>query len=292
MTQMLVKTGLTTFVALVHAAAAAAQHMVLTYKTEKVADGVYAFITPEERSGFQSGNSIAIIGDNGVLVFDTGNIPSSTRRQIAEIRKLTEQARPLRGEQPLAPRPQPRQLGISSRISERRVHRHVGDATGHSRTSADVLRPDDIVPADRLVAARGPRSRHAARWAADSRGTLASHGDSSRATTRSSCRRCSPDEPLAPDLVFDDSLTIDLGHRVVKVVRPGRGNTAGDAYVFLPDSKTLLTGDLLTMPCPFPGTSFISEWIARSVSSSRDTRSRSCRGMATFSATTRTRARA
>src|SRR5262249_16586492 len=66
---------------------------------------------------------------------------------------------------------------------------------------------------------------------------------------------------LAPDLVFDDSLTIDLGHRTVKIVRPGRGNTAGDAYVYLPESRTLLTGDLVTLPCPFPGTSFFSGWI-------------------------------
>ena len=28
-------------------------------------------------------------------------------------------------------------------------------------------------------------------------------------------------KPLASDLVFDDSLTIDLGHRTVKVVRAG-----------------------------------------------------------------------
>ena len=63
---------------------------VLTYRTVRVAEGVYAFITPEERSSFQAGNSIAIIGDDGVLVFDTGNIPSMTRRQIAEIRRLTE----------------------------------------------------------------------------------------------------------------------------------------------------------------------------------------------------------
>ena len=56
----------------------------------RVADGVYAFITPEERSSFQAGNSVAVIGDDGVLVFDTGNIPSMTRRQIAEIRRLTD----------------------------------------------------------------------------------------------------------------------------------------------------------------------------------------------------------
>jgi glyoxylase-like metal-dependent hydrolase (beta-lactamase superfamily II) len=62
---------------------------VLTFKTEQVAAGVYAFITPEERRGFQSGNSIAIVGDDAVLVFDTGNVPSAIRRQIEAIRKLT-----------------------------------------------------------------------------------------------------------------------------------------------------------------------------------------------------------
>src|SRR6187551_583697 len=63
---------------------------ILTFRTVRVAEGVYAFITPEERSSFQAGNSIAIVGDDGVLVFDTGNIPSATQRQIAEIRKLTD----------------------------------------------------------------------------------------------------------------------------------------------------------------------------------------------------------
>ena len=63
---------------------------ILTYRAERVADGVYAFITPEERSSFQAGNSIAIVGDDGVLVFDTGNIPSMTRRQLAEIRRITD----------------------------------------------------------------------------------------------------------------------------------------------------------------------------------------------------------
>lgn len=77
-------------VANAHAQDSRSYPSVLTYRTVKVADGVYAFITPEERTGFQSGNSIAIVGDDGVLVFDTGNIPGMTRRQIAEIRKLTD----------------------------------------------------------------------------------------------------------------------------------------------------------------------------------------------------------
>src|SRR4051794_35236238 len=73
----------------VHQRSAAEYPSILTYRTVRVADGVFAFITPEERSSFQAGNSIAIIGDDGVLVVDTGNIPSMTRRQIAEIRRLT-----------------------------------------------------------------------------------------------------------------------------------------------------------------------------------------------------------
>ena len=36
-------------------------------------------------------------------------------------------------------------------------------------------------------------------------------------------------KPSPPNLIFDDSLTIILGRRQVKIVSPGRGNTAGDA---------------------------------------------------------------
>ena len=60
------------------------------YHTEKLAEGVYAFIAPEPRTQVVSGNSVAVIGDDGVLVVDTGNVPSLARRMIGEIRKLTD----------------------------------------------------------------------------------------------------------------------------------------------------------------------------------------------------------
>jgi len=68
-------------------------------------------------------------------------------------------------------------------------------------------------------------------------------------------------KPLGPDRIVDDSLTIMLGARRVQIVSPGRGNTAGDAFVFLPDERVLLTGDLVTVPCPFPGTAYFAGWI-------------------------------
>src|SRR5262249_52189634 len=66
----------------------------------------------------------------------------------------------------------------------------------------------------------------------------------------------------APDMQVDDSLTIDLGKRVVKVVSVGRANTAGDLIVWVPDARVVATGDLITMPCPFPSSAYFGGWIS------------------------------
>jgi glyoxylase-like metal-dependent hydrolase (beta-lactamase superfamily II) len=56
---------------------------------EKVGDGVYAFISPIGITPLVTGNSLVVIGDESVLVVDTGEFPSSARAEIAEIRRLT-----------------------------------------------------------------------------------------------------------------------------------------------------------------------------------------------------------
>ena len=234
---------------------------VLTYHTVKVAEGVYAFITPEERTGFQSGNSVAVIGDDGVLVFDTGNIPAATRRQIAEIRKLTRL--PVRyvvnshwhpdhnlgnGEYRAA-FPGVTIIGTSATRAGiiERMPGYFGQMKGFGptdslmliRLSTGKMRDGSPMPENVRVM-----------WGLVTR------------DYREFLPEVLSARPLPPDLVFDDSLTVLLGKRVVKVVRPGRGNTAGDAYVYLPDAAVLLTGDLVTYPCPFPSTSYFGDWLA------------------------------
>jgi cyclase len=234
---------------------------VLSYKTVKVADGVYAFITPEERTGFQSGNSIAIVGDDGVLVFDTGNIPSSTRRQIAEIRKLTD--KPVRYVVNSHWHPD-HNLGNA----EYRAAFPAVTIIGTSATRAGVL--ERVPTYFNQMKAFGPtdslmRLRLASGKMRDGSDMPASVRLMWGLVTRD-FGEFMPDmltaTPLAPELTFDDSLTVTLGRREVKVVRPGRGNTEGDAYAYVPDANVLLTGDLVTVPCPFPSTSFFSDWIA------------------------------
>ncbi|HYV96258.1 MAG TPA: MBL fold metallo-hydrolase [Gemmatimonadaceae bacterium] len=234
---------------------------VLSYRTVRVADGVYAFITPEERSGFQAGNSIVVIGEESVLVFDTGNIPGATRRQIAEIRKLT--SRPVRYVVNSHWHPD-HNLGNA----EYRAAFPGVVVIGTSATRTGILeRPpgyfDQIrgyAPTDSLMKVRLSTGRMR-----DSSPMPDNVRHMWSMITRD-YDEFAPEVlkaiPSPPDLVFDDSLTISLGKRVVKIVSPGRGNTEGDAIAVIPDANVVLTGDLVTVPCPFPSTAYFKDWIA------------------------------
>lgn len=233
---------------------------VLTYKTEKVAEGIYAFITPEERSGFQAGNSVAIIGDDGVLVFDTGNIPSATRRQIAEIKKLTDK---------------PVRYVVNS-------HWHPDHNLGNAEYAAAFPNVTIIsTPATRtgiLERIAGYRSDMQGFSTSDSLMRLRlstgkmRDGSDMPATLRTMWTLITADykeflpevlsaKPLAPSFTFDDSLTVHLGKREIKIVGR-RANTDGDAFIYVPDANVLLTGDLVTVPCPFPSSAYVSDWIS------------------------------
>ncbi|MDQ6829878.1 MAG: MBL fold metallo-hydrolase [Gemmatimonadota bacterium] len=126
---------------------------VLSYQTVKVADGIYAFITPEERSGFQAGNSVAVIGDDGVLIVDSGNLPV-TRRQIAELRKLTD--KPVRYLVNTHWHPD-HNLGNAEYRAAFSEHRHCEynrDTDEHGGADARLLRPDAELRADGHAAAQ------------------------------------------------------------------------------------------------------------------------------------------
>ena len=62
-------------------------------------------------------------------------------------------------------------------------------------------------------------------------------------------------------LTFDHDFTIDLGNREVQVKFLGRGNTNGDAVVFLPKEQIVVAGDLVVTPIPYFYDGYPSEWI-------------------------------
>lgn len=64
-----------------------------------------------------------------------------------------------------------------------------------------------------------------------------------------------------PTDTFEDATTIDLGNRVVELRHLGRGHTAGDLVVWLPDEGICFAGDLVeAQAAPYMGDSYPGEW--------------------------------
>jgi glyoxylase-like metal-dependent hydrolase (beta-lactamase superfamily II) len=65
-----------------------------------------------------------------------------------------------------------------------------------------------------------------------------------------------------PDVTFASVATIDLGDQLVELLHPGRGHTAGDLVVRVPESDVVFSGDLVEESAPpaFGTDSFPLEW--------------------------------
>ena len=220
-----------------------------TYDTVKLADGIYAFISPEATGAFVSGNSVLIVGSDGALVVDSGHVPSLTRRMIIDITRLTNK---------------PVRFLVNT-------HWHPDHVTGNSlyrdqwpgiaivstpATQFELTRPDSLYDDLTEMSKYMPRSSKA--LASGKRGDGKPLSDDERAyytLILAEAKFMYPElkaTPKAPPTVtFDRQLVVDLGGRKVEISFLGRGNTGGDAVIYVPDAKVLMTGDLLVAPYSF-----------------------------------------
>lgn len=51
--------------------------------------------------------------------------------------------------------------------------------------------------------------------------------------------------PVPPTHLFSSAKVVDLGDRAVELIHPGRGHTAGDVFVRVPDADVVFAGDLV-----------------------------------------------
>ncbi len=66
---------------------------------------------------------------------------------------------------------------------------------------------------------------------------------------------------VPPTMTFTDKMVIKRGDREIQLCYLGWGNTSGDAIVYLPKEKILITGDIIVSPSPFESGSFSKEWL-------------------------------
>jgi glyoxylase-like metal-dependent hydrolase (beta-lactamase superfamily II) len=64
-----------------------------------------------------------------------------------------------------------------------------------------------------------------------------------------------------PTITFNDRMTIWLGKLQVDIIHAGRGHTKGDTIVWLPEERTLFSGDLVAYGAtPYAGDAHFKDW--------------------------------
>ena len=226
---------------------------------DKVGAGVYAFISPIGITPIVSGNSLVIIGDDSVAVVDTGQFPSLARAEIAAIKRLT----PLPVRYIVTTHWHPDHWtgngefvqaypGVSIVATENT--RALAQSHGAPYVMPDY--PATILEAIAKTLARGAHG--------DGRPLLASERpyiEMAQQQFKNFDTELAGARLLYPNVVFTDALDLYLGKRLVQVKFLGRGNTGGDAVVYVPDAKVLSAGDLIVSPYPYGTGSFYGEWL-------------------------------
>lgn len=71
--------------------------------------------------------------------------------------------------------------------------------------------------------------------------------------------------PTPPNITMDTRMsvfqTVMQGSREIRILHLGRGHTAGDVVVYLPEERIVFTGDLMLPSLSYMGDSFPLEWV-------------------------------
>jgi glyoxylase-like metal-dependent hydrolase (beta-lactamase superfamily II) len=225
----------------------------------KVAEGVYLFTTTPYADVGLSGNSVAILSDEGVLVFDSNATPETAATVLAEIRKLT--SKPVRylvnshwhwdhwGGNETYQTAFPG-LQIITHEKTRELMLTVEPRWNEKSLKEDL--PQFLDGFEKQIAAAKAKGAPPERIkAAEERLAV----DSSFLAQKQSLRK------TYPNVTFSDSMTIMLGGREIQVLH-AQAITTGDTYLYLPKEKVLVTGDILLSPYPFAiGGTYPAEWL-------------------------------
>jgi cyclase len=222
----------------------------------QVAPGIYVIRHKDAANGFPNGNTEVIIGDNEVLVVDSCYLASEARQDIAQIRQWTDK---------------PVRYLVNT-------HWHNDHTMGNGTYAETFPSLVIIAQAEAKTMMEGylpPWFARHSKLIADLKQKIAtSKGDDGKPLTEAQIAEAKKNlageeqvvaefpnfVPRLPDITFQHEFDVDLGNRLVQIKYLGRGNTPGDAVVFLPKEKILITGDIVVHPVPYLCSGYPSEW--------------------------------
>jgi glyoxylase-like metal-dependent hydrolase (beta-lactamase superfamily II) len=208
-----------------------------------LADGIYLFRAPPELDLWTSSNSLVVVNDSDVVVFDSNARPSTSRLVISEIRKITNK---------------PVRILINS-------HWHMDHWMGNA-AYADAFPGLQIIattetrgymarlPVQFFVNSAGAVRARAALDTAVAMGKLADGSPLTPDRRQQLERRLAVSTTLAneltgtrqvlPTVTFNDSMRFRSGRREFRLFS-ATGDASGSAVLYLPADRILVTGDVL-----------------------------------------------
>jgi cyclase len=214
----------------------------------KVADGVYAAIA--KPGGLASGNAGFVIGDEGVLIFDTFFTPAALEELIGEIQTLTK-------------------LPIKFAVNSHYHLDHTGGNQVLTARGVPIFAHDNVLKWQTTKNRRFlPSSEDLQKRRADAAKQLSDTPADQKDKRMQLERQISRYEAMAaitltnPTATFGSGLVrLYLGKREV-LLATLPGHTGGDVFAYVPDANVIFTGDLgwsKTLPNLVDAT--VSDWV-------------------------------
>jgi glyoxylase-like metal-dependent hydrolase (beta-lactamase superfamily II) len=226
----------------------------------EIAPGIHLFTTQPYGDVGLDGNSVAVISNDGVLVFDTNGTPAAAAAVLAEIRKLT---------------PLPVKYIVNSHwhwdhwygtevykksFPDAKVITHektrelmMGPALAFNKPGLDAQLPgylDDLAKRVSAADSATPPPPSLPRM------------KSALSMGRFFLEQKRSVHHIFAEMTFKDRLTLHMGDREIQILNFGRAVTPGDALVYLPREKIVLVGDLIVNPITFALGGYPMEWLA------------------------------
>ena len=222
----------------------------MSYELSQLAPGVYVAIA--HGVPYYVANSVVIIGDDGVLLVDSGAGTRESHVLHAAIRTITS-------------------LPVRDIVD---THFHFDHALGHAAFPGAVTIGHVATRAGLALGQRQPtldaNLQGMPARIAELRANVEAQTDSEKraalreeaATLDAYRRQLAAHVPSPSRLTFSTQLTVWLGNREVRVLHLGRGHTAGDTVVYLPVERVVCTGDLFNGYIGYMGDAYVDEWVA------------------------------
>jgi glyoxylase-like metal-dependent hydrolase (beta-lactamase superfamily II) len=230
---------------------AGTSHAGKAFRFNKVKDGIYHAVGTGSLASV--GNSSFIVNDNDVIVVDDHVSPAAAWVLLEEIKDVTNK---------------PVTTVINTHFHFDHAHGNQifapsVEIVGHEFTRRMLLNNSIGMPLYRnyLTALPGQIEDLKKRVASEADAAAKAKLQTQLQVAENNLASQKELRPTPPNVTLTNQMTLYRGTREIQIRFLGRGHTAGDVVVFLPNEKVVMTGDFLTAALSNMSDSYPEEWV-------------------------------